>query len=167
MRPRSRPNRGSYSDLCWERNEKETSEQNKRAFKKNVRNQLVENGKKNKEMTLTQLVKVGFSAVFLQNRAHHSGLEEGGPFVHQAPLPSDVVLQARAAQSNATNHNRTGSFRQGQKALTGHTLATMVWMFLVFPLLSVSLSRKKKYSLASLGSLPSGIRWASMKMGSE
>lgn len=54
-----------------------------------------------------------------------------------------------------------------KKALTGHTLATMVWIFLVFPLLSVSLSRKKKYNLASLGSVPSGIRWASMKIGSE
>lgn len=29
MRPQSRPNRGSDMDLCWERNEKETSEQNK------------------------------------------------------------------------------------------------------------------------------------------
>ena len=53
-----------------------------------------------------------------------------------------------------------------EHTLTGHTLATMVWMFLVFPLLSVSLSRKKKYSFASLGSDPSGINWASMKMGS-
>lgn len=72
----------------------------------------------------------------------------------------------RQLLSNATHHNRTDSFT-GREALTGHTLATMVWMFLVFPLLSVSRSRKKKYSLASLGSLPSGIRWASMKIGSE
>lgn len=59
------------------------------------------------------------------------------------------------------------SIQAKTKALTGHTLATMVWIFLVFPLLSVSLSRKKKYNLASLGSVPSGIRWASMKIGSK
>lgn len=63
--------------------------------------------------------------------------------------------------------NCAGLFWRKQKGLTGHTLATMVWIFLVFPLLSVSLSRKKKYNLESLGSVPSGMRWASMKMGSE
>lgn len=46
---------------------------------------------------LTQLIKVSFGAVLFQNRAHHPGLEEGGPFVHQAALPSDVILHTEAA----------------------------------------------------------------------
>lgn len=48
---------------------------------------------------LTQLVKVRLRAVFLQNGTHHPGLEEGGPLVHQAALPADVVLQTQAACS--------------------------------------------------------------------
>lgn len=46
---------------------------------------------------LTQLIKVSFGAILFQNGAHHPGLEEGGPFVHQAALPSDVILHTEDA----------------------------------------------------------------------
>lgn len=44
-------------------------------------------------LPLTQFVEVSLGAVLLQDRTHHPGLEEGGPLVHQAALPSDVTLQ--------------------------------------------------------------------------
>lgn len=44
---------------------------------------------------LTQLVEVSLRAVSLQDRAHHPGLQEGGPLVHQAALPPDVALRTR------------------------------------------------------------------------
>lgn len=50
--------------------------------------------------------------------------------------------------------------------LTGHILAIMEWICLVLRLLSVSFSLKKKYTFASLGSVPSGMTWASTNMGS-
>lgn len=44
-------------------------------------------------LPLTQFVEVSLGAVLLQDRTHHPGLEEGGPLVHQAALPSDVILK--------------------------------------------------------------------------
>lgn len=41
---------------------------------------------------LTEFIKVCFSSVLFHDRTHHPGFEEGGPFVHQAPLPSNVTL---------------------------------------------------------------------------
>lgn len=86
--------------------------------------------------------------------------------------PGSSVLQCHSGEDahskwKPRNSNAVMIYYPERKSLTGHTRATMVWIFFVFPLLSVSLSRKKKYSFASLGSVPSGIRWASMKIGSK
>lgn len=58
------------------------------------------------------------------------------------------------------------SLNKNVSALTGHILAIMEWICLVLLLLSVSFSLKKKYTLASLGSVPSGITCASTNIGS-
>lgn len=51
--------------------------------------------------------------------------------------------------------------------LTGHILAIMEWICFVLLLLSASFSLKKKYTLASFGSVPSGMTCASTNIGSR
>lgn len=51
--------------------------------------------------------------------------------------------------------------------LTGHIRAIMEWICFVLLLLSVSFSLKKKYTLASFGSVPSGMTCASTNIGSR
>lgn len=51
-------------------------------------------------LPLTQFVEMSLRAVFLQDRTHHPGLEEGGPLVHQAALPSNVILQPAVEKNN-------------------------------------------------------------------
>lgn len=41
---------------------------------------------------LTQLVKIRVAAIGPRDRADQAGLQEGRPFVHQAPLAAHVVL---------------------------------------------------------------------------
>lgn len=56
--------------------------------------------------SLTEFIKVCFSSVLLHDWTHHPGFEEGGPFVHQAPLSSNVILEKKHTTAWTTKHEQ-------------------------------------------------------------
>lgn len=68
-------------------------------------------------LPLTQFVEVSLGAVLLQDRTHHPGLEEGGPLVHQAALPSDVILQPAVEKKEIKIKTIATTVKKTQKQL--------------------------------------------------